>query len=233
MNNWPDVYVRMHMNYGMYIRGLAIMVNNDVLQTKFIGSNTYDDITASFTSNPFHIVIEDVWMNTGISYSDVQINSNTKILINDNEYTLLRCTWTSTVKPDNVTVELDCEKVYEVSSSITGYVVAAKCKSKTTWPKSVFNRIPMVVNRKTTNFGCSDSPTNQVLFDTWEFNHEGSVPSSWNESTRYSVTGSGSSLTINDQFTITGLPESFVSHWVDMGAKALMGGDRAMLVPPE
>ena len=209
---------------------LAIMTNNDVTQTKFIGYNPNWQIPASFISKPFHMVIENVWINTGTSTSDVVMKQSTKLHINNDEYDLW-CTWTSTVKPDNTTVELDCEVV-----KTDGNIVTAKC-GLDQWPNSVFNRIP-IWPLSGAMFGGYNT-INQALFSTKTFEIEGSITQSWDGSTRYNMTtNDGTSLTINDQFTIKNLPTDFVSHWVNMGAKALIGqtrdtGNRAMLVPPK
>ena len=211
---------------GVYMQSLAIMTDNNVLQTKFIGYNSRDDIHyPSFTSNPFHIVIDNVLTNMETSLSDVNMNYNTNLYINNRKYTLW-CTWTSTIKPDNVTVELDCE-VVETSYPI----ITAKC-GPDLWSDSVFNRIPILAPMfgGDVQFGSAQS-INRVLFGTDSFQYEGSTTQSWDGSTRYNVTGSGTNLTINDQVTIKKLPTEFVNHWVDIGAEALMGGSFIMLVP--
>ena len=231
VNNWPPVYVRMYME-GEYVKGIAIMNDNDITQTKFIGSNPNDQIHSSFTNNPFHMVIENVWINTGTSTNDVLMFQNTMVHINDGSGLPLRGTWTSTVKPDNTRVELDCEVVENDGSFIT-----AKCDSETKWPNSAFNRIPILVNGVPIYIG-SNMYTNQVLFGTNYFSKKGSITQSWDGSTRYNVTGSGTDLKINNQFTIPRLPESFVNYWVNMGAEALLGKNKqgigyAILVPPK
>ena len=233
VNNWPEVYMRMCVTRGMTdgLDALAIMIDNDVTQTKFIGYNPNWQIPASFISKPFHMVIENVWINTETSSSDAGMDHDTKIHINDNEYQLW-CTWTSTVKPDNTTVELDCEVV-----KTDGNIVTAKCNSGTTWPESVFNRIP-IWPLSGAMFGGYNT-INQALFGTKSFEIEGSITQSWDGITRYNVTTNddGSSLILGNQLTIKNLPIDFVSHWIDMDVEALMGqnrttGNRAMLVPP-
>ena len=224
VNNWPEVYVRMYVT-GEKVKAFAIMVDNDELQTKFIGYNSISSIPASFISNPFHIIIDNVWINTGTSTSDVDMKQSTRLHINDDEYDLWG-TWTSTVKPDNTKVELDCE-VVENSNSI----VTAKCILETAWDESVFNRIP-ISTPSVASVG-SYSVINQALFGTKSFKIEGSTPLTYYESTRYNVTGNGSNLTIGGQLTIMGLPESFVNHWVDMDAEAYMGNTRVLLMPPK
>ena len=225
--NEHGIYVRMYVDGGT-MSALAIMTDNDTLQTKFIGYEPYGNINAAFISNPFHIVIDNVWTDEEASVvNNALIYQITKIHINNDENTLY-CTWTSTVKPDNTRVELNC-KVVETSGSI----VTAKCDSETTWPESVFNRIPIRISGGA-QFG-STSLNNQALFGTNSFSTEGSITQSWDGSTRYNVTGSGTSLTINNQFTIKELPTDFVSHWVNIGAEALMGKkgyDYIILVPP-
>ena len=229
VNNWPPVYVRMCVEGGK-LKAFAIMTNNDVLQTKYVADMGMEGLVISSSlsiGDLVHIVIENVTKHMGTSFDDANMNKEkTKIVIgfdSDSRYG----TWTSIIEPDNVTVELDCEVV-----GTYGKIVTAKCNSETTWPDSVFNRIPIY----TTMFG-SDYTTNQALFGIDGFSKKGSVPSGWDE---YNVTGSGSSLTIGDnQLTIMGLPESFVSYWVDtIHAKAWMGtnaygNSRAMLVPPD
>ena len=225
------VFVRMYIPG--YIQSLAIMTGNNVLQTKFIGYNRNLQIHSSFTNNPFHMVIEDVWTNMGNSSSDVQMNYNTKLYINNDIKYTLRCTWTSTVKPDNTTMELDCEVV-----KTDGDIITAKCISETAWDKYVFNRIPIYTGTGDAYIGGGvNGDINQLLFNTYSFPAKGSIKQSWDESTRYKVAGSESNLTINDQVTIMELPESFVSHWVNMRAEAYMGdiwgADYIMLVPPD
>ena len=227
MNEPRVVYMRMYIPG--YVEAIVIMTDNDVLQTKFIGYNPNWQIPASFTNNPFHMVIEDVWKNMETSSSDVEMNYNTKIHINNDEYDLW-CTWTSTVKPNNVTVELDCEVV-----KTDGDIITAKCISETAWNKYVFNRLPIYIGTSNAYFG-KNSKTNQVLFGKESFSKEGSVKQPWDGSTRYKVSGHESNLTINDQLTIKNLPTDFVSHWVNMRAEAYMGNIwgsvYAMLVPP-
>ena len=230
VNEPRTVYMRMYV-HREYVRGLAIMNDNNVLQTKFIGYNQYSQIPASFTSNPFHMVIEDVWKNMETSTSDANMNYNTNLYINNRKYTLW-CTWTSTIEPDNTRVELKDCKVVDTSGSI----VTAKCVSETTWNESVFNRIPIWISGNA-QFGHDDN-TNRVLFNTEAFQTEGFITQSWDGSTRYKVSANdGTSLTFNDQFTIKKLPTDFVSHWVNMNSEALMGKDGyieyAMLVPPK
>ena len=211
---------------GGKVRALIIMVDNDIFQTKYVAGNLLD-ITLSSTSigDSVHIVIEDVTKNMGTTWRDAIMTTDpTKISINDGSDPDGYGTWTSTIEPDNVTVELNCEIVDNSTD-----VIVAKCISETTWSKSVFNRIPIFVESVEAYIGYGDV-TNYMLFGTDGFKHDGSVPSGWNE---YKVDGSGSNLTIGEQLTIKGLPESFVNHWVDMGAKAWMGDDFAMLVPPE
>ena len=207
---------------------LAIMTDNDTLQTKFIGYEPYNNINTAFISNPFNIVIDNVWTDKEASLVNTAlIYLTTKIRINNNDNTLY-CSWTSTVKPDNTRVELECETV-----ETSGSIITAKCNSKTTLGNSVFNRIPIRISGGA-QFG-STSLNNQALFGTNSFPTEGSITQSWDGSTRYNVTGSGTSLTINDQFTIKDLPTDFVNHWVNMGAEALMGKkgyDYIILVPP-
>ena len=221
------IYVRMMMGV-IYMDSIVIMSNNDVTQTKFIGYNIDGEISSPSISNPFHIVIDDVWMNTGTSLSDAQMDQNTVICADGYTYPLLWGTWTSTVKPDNTRIELDCEAV-ENSNGI----VTAKCVSETTYGESVFNRIPICVSGNSVYIG-GDGVINRILFGRNSFSKEGSITQKWDESTRYKVSGHESNLTINDQFTIMNLPESFVSYWVNtIHAEALMGDDHIMLVPPK
>ena len=230
MNEPRVAWVRMYKSMGGYVYALAIMTDNNMLQTKFIGYNQYSVITASFTNNPFHMVIEDVWKNTGTSTSDATMDQKAKIYINnDGKYSLCG-TWTSTVKPDNTRVELDCEVV-----KTDGNIVTAKCISETRWSNSVFNRIPIYVGNVGAYIGV-DNLVNNVLFGTNSFSTEGSITQSWDGSTQYNVTTNddGSSLIIGNQFTIKDLPTDFVSHWVDtIHAEALMGNNRIILIPPK
>ena len=218
----------MYVNGGK-VKALAIIKDNNVLQTKYVAYILYGiTLSSSSIGDSLHIVIENVAQNMGTSYNDADMQKeSTTIAINDGSDSISYGTWTSTIVPENVTVELNC-KVVEVNENTS--VVTAKCYSETTWNESVFNRIPMWVTSNA-QFGYN-SFTNMAMFGTDSFLTEGSITQSWDGSTRYNVDGSGSNLTINDQFTIMGLPESFVSHWIDMGAKALMGNKRIMLVPP-
>ena len=215
----------MRMCLGGSADALVIMTNNDVLQTKFIGYNPHGRFPSPTIGDSFHIVIDNVWTNMGNSTSDVMMNYNTGLHINDDTFTLW-CTWTSIIKPDNVTVELNCEVV-----ETNGSIVTAKCYSETTWDNSVFNRIPIYISSRSAIIG-KDNYISQALFNTYVFSKEGSITQKWDGSTRYNVTGSESNLTINDQVTIKDLPTDFVNHWVNMGAEALMGGSYVMLVPP-
>ena len=225
INNWPEVYVRMYMGEGN-VYELAIMIDNDVTQTKYVANMPYT-IALSSTSvgKSVHIVIDNVTKNMGQKLSDAQMNVATTITINDGFDSSSYGTWTSTIEPDNVTVELDCEVVDNSTD-----VIVSKC-GPDLWPNSVFNRIPILVSSDA-SFGYG-SDTNYVMFGKQSFPVEGSVHSSWNESILYDVGGHESSLTINNQLTIMGLPESFVSHWVNtIHAKAYMGTGYVMLVPP-
>ena len=222
--NEHGIYVRMYMENGV-VFGLAIMKANNVTQTKY---EAFISIVLSSLSvgDSVHIVIEDVTQNIGTTYNDAaMIKESTTIYINNSKYTSSRGTWTSTIEPDNETLELDCVVV-----EVNGRIVTAACDSETTWDKSVFNRIPIVISGKA-QFGYG-STTNQALFGTSSFPTEGSVPSSWDGSTLYNVTGHESNLTIGNQVTIMNLPTDFVSHLVDIGAQAYMGNTRAMIVPP-
>ena len=215
------------------MKGIAIMTDNNVIQTKYI-AYVWSSIALSSQSIGalLHIVIDNVTKNMGQKLSDAQMSETATITIGSKSASYSRGTWTSTIKPDNVTVELDC-KVVEVNENSS--IIVAKC-GHDQWPDSVFNRIPIYVPGNRVYFG-SDSTTNTPLFVTDYFSKEGSIPSSWNESILYDVGGHESSLTINNQLTIKKLPTEFVSHWVNMGAKALMGGYNGvvgyvMLVPP-
>ena len=129
-----------------------------------------------------------------------------------------------------MTVEL-LGKVVEVN----GNIITAKCESETTWSKYVFNRLPMrSIMMRMVTIG-RDNITNRVMFGTDSFTFGGSADAKW---TRVDVSGNGSSLILGDNGSIKDLPTDFVSHWVDMGAKAWIGKDEygdgyIMLVPPE
>ena len=225
VNNWPEVYVKIYVEGG-YVKGIVIMNDNDITQTKFISYNAYEQMPASSISNSFHMVIENVWTNMETSLKDVQMQYNTWLYINNVKYTSY-CTWTSTVKPDNTRIELNCKVVEK-----TGSIITAKCYSETPWDKYVFNRLPIYIGISPVYVG-SNRYINRILFGKESFSKEGSVKQPWDGYTRYKVTGNGTSLTINKQLTITGLPESFVSHWVNISTEALMGDYYAILVPPK
>ena len=228
--NEHGIYVRMRVRGGN-VYGLAIMNANDVLQTKYIATSTngiaFDERSIGDT---VRIIIKNVTKHMGIRWYDyVLMNSDpTTIIINNDSESDIRGTWTSTICPNNVTVELNCV-VVEVNKDTS--VVTAKCDSETTWSESVFNRIPIWISGSSAYFGY-DSTTNYVLFGTSSFPSEGSaLLSGWEQ---YNVTGYVSNLTIGDQVTIKNLQTSFVSHCVNIiHAKAYMGGGFAMLVPPE
>ena len=224
VNNWPPVYVRIYIESGAFSTTFVIMTNNDILHTKYIvslgmGRNFY----ATHIGDPVHIVINDVAQNMGTKLNDAMMNEGTTIRIYDISYSATQGTWTSTIEPDNVTVELNCKVVKN-----DGTIVTAKCGSDQ-WPNSVFNRIPIRMYNGKAEFGHINH-VNHALFGKESFSVDGSVPSGWSQ---YKVDGHESNLTIGEQVTIMGLPESFVSHWVDtIHAKAYMGDDYAMLVPP-
>lgn len=225
--NEHGIYVRMYIE-GMSAQTLAIIIDNDILQTKYVVHMAYSiGLSSTSIGESLHIVIENVTKNMGTSWIDASLSQyETTIHINDGSDSHSYGTWTSTIEPDNVTVELDCEIVNNSNS-----IIVSKCTSYTYWPKSVFNRIPMC-NQIGVNFGY-DQDTNRALFGTKYFSIEGAIPSGWN---KYNVTGNGSNLTFGDQYTIKDLPESFVSYWVNMGAEVWMGGDdfkQSMLVPPD
>ena len=216
---------------GKNVWSIAIMNDNNILQTKYVISDLNIPMSSSSIGDSVHIVIENVTKHMGTTLDDAWMNEDpTNITINNESGSNTRCTWTSTICPDNVTVELNC-KVVETSGlvGITGSIVTANC-GPDQWPNSVFNRIPILVSGSA-QFVNSIYIT-RVMFGTSSFSFDGSVPAEW---TKFNVSGHGSSLIIgNNKVTIKNLPESFVSHWVDtIHAKAYMGKTRVMLVPPE
>lgn len=236
MNNWPDnIYVRMYVIRGNIVQALAIINNNDILQTKYVVTlNPYITLPTISIGDSLHIVINDVIKHMGITYYDAWATDETTMYINNVFTSVAYGTWTSTIKPPNSRVELVCKVV-----KTNGNIVTTKCVCNGIWNESVFNRIPIQLTSDAL-FGFDDL-THQLLFGTNEFRREGSAPSGWNQ---YNVTRSGSSLIIGGQVTINGLPESFVSYWVDtihvkayMGMNDVMGpinGDGyAILVPPD
>ena len=234
MMNEHAVYVRICV-YEMSVYALAIMTDNDILQTKYmVYMWVIDPLDQELSiGDSVHIIIENVTENMGTTIDDAAMMNMTTICVNNVSDLQSYGIWASTVKPENVTVELDC-KVVEVVENSTS-VITAKCNSETTWGESVFNRIQIWVNGEEAIFGY-DWDTNRVLFGTRSFPMEGSVPYGWKQ---YNVTGNGSNLTIGGKLTIMDLPESFVSYWVDtIHANAWMGRDEdyddvIMLVPPE
>ena len=223
--NEHGIYVRMYVVED-FVKGLAIMKANDILQTKYVSGYIYIDPSSTSIGNTIHVIIENVKQNMGSSYDDAQMSKTTKIIIGSNSNSRTYGTWTSTIEPPNSRVELYCVVVEN-----DGAIVTAKCDSETTWDESVFNRIPININGGTYAYFGRDRSTNQALFGASSFSFIGPVPSGWNE---YKVSGHESNLTIGNQFTIMGLPESFVSHWVDtIHAKTYMGNGYVMLVPPE
>ena len=227
--NEHGIYVRMYVRTSGKAWSLVIMTDNDILQMKYI-AHIWGGINVASLSigNLVHIIINNVKQNMGTSIKDVAMNNGlTTITIGSGSNSNSRGTWTSTIEPDNVTVELDCAVVNNNNSIIT-----AKCNSDTTWGDSVFNRIPIYINEGGAKFGF-DGNTNQALFGIDKLPIDGLITQKWDGSTLYNVDGSGSNLTIGEQFTIKDLPSDFVSHWVDtIHAKAYMGDARVMLVPP-
>ena len=219
VNKPSSVWMRIYtFNGNMY--SFAIMNDNDVFQTKYLAS-MYTYIGSLSIGYSLHIVVENVTKNMGTSlYEDTVIRIGNGSNIN------AIGTWTSTIVPENVTMELDC-KVVEMN----GNIVTAKCDSKTMWSESVFNRIYMGVYPADNNIHmCANTPI-QRLFGYEGFGYSGSIPSG--EWSQYNVTGSGSSIIVGNQLTIMNVPKSFVSHWANMGAQALMGNNRIILVPPD
>ena len=210
------------------------MTNNDVLQTKYVVGSLSNTLNSISIGNLVHIVIKDVKQNMDTSINDAKMwKEETAVTINNDFDSKSRGTWTSTIEPDNVTVELDCVVVeldHYVMAEVKRYDVTANC-GPDQWPDSVFNRVSILIRGVGAGaaFGY-DGITNHAMFNSDDFPVKGLVPSGWSQ---YNVTGNGSNLTIGNQVTIMGLPESFVNHWVDMGAKAYMGDDRVLLVPPE
>ena len=227
MNNWQDTYVRMYVNSGAEVWSIVIVKANDILQTKYVAGDLHIPISSTSIGDSVHIVIKNVTKNMGTSYNDADMKTDeTTITINDGSDSSSYGTWTSTIEPENVTVELNC-KVVDNSTD----VIIAKCYSETTWDESVFNRIPIAGTGGTYAYFGYGGSTNRAMFGTRLFFFNELIPSGWNE---YNVTGSGSYLTIGNQLTIKNLPESFVSHWVNtIHAKAYMGNGYMMFVPPE
>ena len=214
---------------GGNVYALAIMKANDVLQTKYVAGNIRDiTLSSSSIGDLVHIVIKNVKTNMGTTYEDAKMGiDTTTITINNDSDSAPRGTWTSTIVPENVTVELNCEVVNNSDS-----IVTANC-GPDQWPNSVFNRIPIWIPGGNAYFGYT-STTNKLLFSKDSFSFDGSLPGGWSQ---YNVDGSGPYLSISSRVVIKTLPESFVSHWVNIGAKAYMGGNGGvgyvMLVPPD
>ena len=219
--NEHAVYVRMYVYRGNAY-SLAIMIDNDILQTKYVAS-IYIGTTTSI-GDSLHIVIENVTKNMDTTLDDAKMKKEyTTVTIGSGSDSQTCSTWTSTIEPDNSKVELNCKIVEN-----DGTIVTAKCISETTWPNSVFNRIPMWIRGSSAVVG-SYNRVNRVLFGTNSFPVKGSLPRSW---TQCDVSGHASNLTICE-FTIMELSESFVNHWVNMGAKAFFEDGYAILISPE
>ena len=221
-----EVWVRMYVD-GRSVAGLAIMADDDVLQTKYVASNIYITIASSIGSS-LRIVIENVTQNMGTSKSDAYMSQTTTITINDDSDSTAKGTWTSTIVPENVTVDLDCKVVGNSNS-----IVTAKCYSKTIWNESVFNRIPIYVSSIANGYASFgyDSNANQALFGTSYFETDGQfLVDGWKQ---HGVSGSGTSLILGNQFTIMYLPKPFVNHWINMGAEVYTGSNCGILVPPD
>ena len=224
--NEHAVYARIYVDEVGVAWGLSIMIDNDVTQTKCFGYTNGVTTNTLSLGDSVHIVIDNVTKNMGTKYEDTKMKEVTTNRINRGYSLYAQYTWTSTIEPDNVTMELDC-KVVDGSTN----VIVAKCDSETTWGDSVFNRLPIQFINESSVMCTHNGPVNLALFGTRSFPFEGSVPEKWDEDTRYDVTGNGSNLTIGNQVTIMNLPKSFVNHWVNIGAKAYMGNSYAMIVP--
>ena len=134
-------WVRMYMDGGN-VKAIVIMNDNDTLRLKYI-AYVYNGIALSSTSigNSLHIVIENVTKHMGTAWNDGMMyreEESTTITINDGSDSRVYGTWTSTIVPENVTVELDCFVVEN-----DGTIVTANCYLEITWDESVFNRIPI------------------------------------------------------------------------------------------
>ena len=235
-----DVYARMHV-INHKANAISIMINNDVAQTKYFAWVNWVDLGKDpSVDDDVHIVIENVTQNMGIISKDEELYSETSPITINGRSNYSGGTWTSTILPENVTVELNC-KVVDVDGDIEcrsirpsehgwgckNRRVTMKCESDETWSDSVMNRMPLFVDYEARYL------TNHVLFDTGQLITDGFYPEEWDGITRFSVTGEGSTLIIGDQFAIYDLPESFVNHWLNMGAVALMGNSNIMLLPRE
>ena len=222
VNELSYVYVRMYVDRGS-VSSLAIMTDNDILRLKYIAKDMTNITLNSTIGNSLHIVIENVKKNMD---DDAMMSETTTITINDGFDSSSRGTWTSTIEPNNETVELYCEVVDNSTDIIT-----AKCDSETTWNESVFNRIPIWIFAGNALFGFNTF-TNLVLFGAGSFSYDGSISSEW---IQYDMSRSGTTgLIIGNQVTIKDLPTDFVNHWVDtIHAKAWMGDSYAIFVPPD
>ena len=217
-NTYP-VYARIMVDQYNIAKALAIMTDNDILQTKYIAGGFKIDLNKQPSiGDSIHIIIDDVGKHAGVTMSDAQMDETTTITINGVSDSKSNGFWTSTIEPENMTVEL-LGKVVEVN----GNIITAKCESETIWDKYVFNRLPMrSIMMRMVTIG-RDNTTNRVLFGTDSFTFGGSADAKWMQC---DVTGDGSSLTIGEHGSIKDLPESFVSHWVDtIRAKAWIGKD--------
>ena len=139
---WMRIYT---FNGNMY--SFAIMADNNVLQTKYM-AGMYTYIGSLSIGNSLHITIENVSKHMGTTRNDAEMMiENTTIYINDNCDSSLYGTWTSTIVPENVTVELDCKVVDNSTNTIV-----TEC-GPDRWSDSVFNRIPIDIWNKA-RFGC-------------------------------------------------------------------------------
>ena len=222
MHEHASVYARIHM-HNHEANAISIMINNDVAQTKYFAWINWIDLGKELSvGDDVHIIIDNVTKNMGIISNDVELYSETSTITINGHSNYSGGTWTSTIIPENVTVELT-GKVVNVDKDIG--LVTVKCESDESWSDSVMDRMPLFVDYEAKYL------TNHVLFDTDQLITDGFYPEEWDETTRFSVTGEGSTLLIGDQFAIYDLPESFVTHWLNMDAEALMGKSDIMLLP--
>ena len=237
VNEPPSVWAKMYIS-GTILQALAIMIDCDSLQTKYIAGdinnpNIIDLIELPDIGDKFHIIIENVTKNMETTYEHTRLSETTTMYIGNISSSNVQGTWTSTIVPENVTVELDCKVVEN-----DGTIITAKCDSETTWPDSVFNRIPIRLYGEVM-FGVSS--VNALLFngiDFFKYDIMKVVINDWTN-TRYNVTtNDGSNFILGDSiYNLKGIPTDFVSYWVDtIHAEVMMGREWSvtyvMLVPP-
>ena len=243
----------MYVNiYAKILYALAIMNDNDMTQTKYIAHDIDTRLDeAPSIGDKIHIVIDNVTQNTGTSLNDAMMSETTTIKFNDKSVSNVKGTWTSTILPNELRVELIGEVI-----NISGDIVTTKCLTNTNWPDSVFNRLPWMIEyyydilykQETKRIHITNSEDMLSIFDfpvfcdivhfkpddDWSNNNRLSISANNDYGYDTLIFGDSDLFRINDR-----LPSTFINHWANtIHAELLMIGisDRyyyGLFVPPE